>query len=176
MVRQFQRLTGRQNGIKTIQSTLQAMRDCIFQRHFERRIKTRHKAPFLLVTANFVGLFSRTRQPLKVRCVDFNRYGMAILSEQRLRPGDKLEFSFRGRYITEDGIQGTVTSVAEIQDTSHGSGAKATSVKSSTTYRYGIRFSYCQSAKEYNRDVDNAMSRIEGLFGQISQQIQPQAS
>ncbi|OZG72910.1 hypothetical protein BTA51_13190 [Hahella sp. CCB-MM4] len=152
------------------------MRDCIFQRHFERRIKTRHKAPFLTVTANFVGLFSRSRQPLKVKCIDFNRYGMAILSDQRLKPGDKLEFSFRGRYITEDGIQGTVTSVAELQAPCQSSHPRQISAESLSGYRYGIRFTYCQSPKEYSRDVDNAMSRIEGLFGQISQQIQPQAS
>ncbi|WP_020410505.1 hypothetical protein [Hahella ganghwensis] len=151
------------------------MRDCIFQRHFERRIKTRHKAPFLSVTANFVGLFSRSRHPLSVKCVDFNRYGMAITSEHKLKPGDKLEFSFRGRYITEDGIQGVVTSISEVPTPETSAAQNCARSSSHPTYRYGIKFSYCQSPKDYSRDVDNALSRIEGLFGQIGQRVQPQA-
>ena len=136
------------------------MQDYIFRRHFERRIKARHKAPLLTVKANFVGLFSRARNPMTVKCVDFNRYGMAIICDYKLKTGDKLEFSFRGRYITEDGIQGLVSSMTEIEG----------------GFRYGILFSYCKSSRDYNREIDNALSRIEGLFSQFDQRFRPQAS
>ncbi len=136
------------------------MRECIFKRHYERRIKARHKAPLLTVKANFVGLFTRARHPITMQCVDFNRYGMAVTCDHKLKTGDKLEFSFRGRYITEDGIQGMVSSVTEIED----------------GYRYGILFCYCRSSRDYSRETDNALSRIEGLFGQFDQSLRPQAS
>lgn len=136
------------------------MQDIIFKRYFERRIKQRHKPSPLSVKATLLGFFNRPRKSMMVECVDFNRYGMAITSSTELKEGDKIEFEFRGRYIAQPGIKGVVTSVN----------------KTGASYRYGIAFNYCLAAKDYSRTVDNALSRIEGLFHQATPLYRKQAS
>lgn len=82
---------------------------------------------------------------------------MAIESHQFFKKGEKLSFRFRGRYIHENGIEGEITSVA----------------RSRGVYRYGVIFTYAISPKHYRREVDNAVSRIEGIFRQMNNPIDP---
>ncbi|RMF18917.1 MAG: PilZ domain-containing protein [Gammaproteobacteria bacterium] len=117
----------------------------------ERRIKERHHAQHLSVTARAVSWFGVRRAPVCVECVDFNRYGMAIETTHIFRRGERIEFSFRGRYISEQGILGTVVSRTPSR---HGT-------------RYGILFAYCQSPRYYTRQTDNALARIERLCSEL---------
>ncbi len=130
------------------------------RRYLEKRIKARHKADSLEVYASFNGLFNLFRGQISVQCVDFNRYGMAIETRRKLKKGEKLHFRFRGPYIHENDIPGFITSVTP----------------SESGYRYGVMFSYTTSQKAYNREVDNAVSRIEAIFSQGSRQQGQQPS
>lgn len=116
----------------------------------DRRLKARHKAQSLQVTVSPKGFFRRFRREMPVLCIDINRYGMAIETSKRFRLKEKIFLNFRGRYISESDIQGIVASVTETDG----------------RFRYGISFAYCTSAKHYSREVDNALSRIEGLCNQ----------
>ncbi|MBK8970184.1 MAG: PilZ domain-containing protein [Hahellaceae bacterium] len=128
------------------------VRHTAVRRYLEKRIKTRHKADNLEVQATFHGFLNLFRGQMKVDCVDFNRYGMAIETRRKLKKGDKLVFRFRGPYIHENDIPGFVTSVTVTEN----------------GYRYGIMFAYTTSQKAYNREVDNAVSRIEAIFSQAN--------
>jgi len=116
----------------------------------DRRLKVRHRAPDLQVTLSPTGWLRRFRQPVKVRCVDINRYGMALETDQKLRKNERVWLAFKGRYIAESDIEGVVVST----QTCNGH------------YRYGIAFAYCTYSKLYSREVDNALSRIESLCSQ----------
>ncbi|WP_369602975.1 PilZ domain-containing protein [Hahella sp. SMD15-11] len=117
----------------------------------DRRIKERHQARHLQVTARVITWFGVRKAPVEVECVDFNRYGMAIETPHAFRRGDRIEFSFRGRYISEQGILGTVVSRAPSRNGN----------------RYGILFAYCQSPRYYTRETDNALARIERLCSEL---------
>src|SRR5690606_24988066 len=121
------------------------MKEASALRQQDRRLKARHKANCLQVTLNPRGFFRRFRQPVVVRCIDINRYGMAMETAQRLRLREHVLLDFKGRYISETDIEGIVTSVREVDG----------------VYRYGISFAYCTDSKLYSREVDNALSRIE---------------
>lgn len=127
------------------------MQDNPVKRYLDRRIKSRHPADTLSVRAIPAKFFKWFKRPLALTCVDFNRYGMAVECKKLLRKGDRLLFSFRGRYIYENDIEGEVTSIT----------------RSGDVYRYGVVFSYTESPKRYSREVDNALSRIEGIYRQM---------
>lgn len=118
------------------------------RRLLDRRIKARHRADTLEVSAAAVGLLKLFKGHIALQCVDFNRYGMAVECSHKFKKGERLAFRFRGRYIHENDIEGIITSVAS---TDNG-------------FRYGVVFSYAISQKSYSREVDNALSRIEALF------------
>ena len=127
------------------------MKDASALRQQDRRLKVRHKALSLQVTVSPKGFFRRFRQPIRVHCLDINRYGMAMETSQRLRLREHVLLDFRGRYISETDIEGIVTSVREVEG----------------QFRYGISFAYCTCNKRYSREVDNALSRIETLCSQL---------
>lgn len=131
------------------------MRNSAVRRYLEKRIKIRHKAESLEVYATFNGLLNLFRGQMTVHCVDFNRYGMAIETKRKLKKGDKLYFRFRGPYIHENDIPGFITSITQTE----------------SGYRYGVMFSYTTSQKAYNREVDNAVSRIEAIFSQTNKTL-----
>src|SRR5690606_1651890 len=126
------------------------MKSALAVRHQDRRLKTRHQARSLQVTVSPRGFFRRFRRATAVRCIDINRYGMAIETSKRFRPKEWLSLNFRGRYIAESDILGIIASVTEVNG----------------GFRYGINFAYCTHSKLYSREVDNALSRIESLCSQ----------
>ena len=128
------------------------MKEASAIRQQDRRLKTRHKAHNLEVTLSPKGIFRRFRQPIRVQCIDINRYGMALETSHKLRLRERVLLDIRGRYISETDIEGIITSVREVED---------------GQYRYGISFAYCTCNKLYSREVDNALSRIETICSQV---------
>ncbi|MBU6949910.1 PilZ domain-containing protein [Hahella sp. HN01] len=136
------------------------MQEVTFSSQSERRIKVRHTTTAMTAMVCLSGLFSRSKTRIVVNCIDFNRYGMAFHSSQKFRLGEKIELCFRGRYIAENGIQAQIVNCREHE---HG-------------FRYGIQFAYCASSRDYSREVDNALSRIEGLFSKAQEACRSRAS
>lgn len=116
----------------------------------DRRIKARHKAPCLQVTARGKGVVGWLRGSVEVQCIDINRYGMAIESTIAFRLKEKVQLDFKGKYITQSDIEGQISSI----------------VRQGNRYRIGITFSYFACSKNYSREIDNALSRIEHLYHQ----------
>ncbi|MDX1456052.1 MAG: PilZ domain-containing protein [Marinobacter sp.] len=85
---------------------------------------------------------------MAVNCLDMNRYGMALLSPRPVDPGARLFLDFDGRYISESRVAARVVNCRPFQ----------------TGFRVGVRFSYCSNKGDYSRAVDNALSRIEGIY------------
>ncbi|MDC0663777.1 PilZ domain-containing protein [Marinobacter sp. SS21] len=114
----------------------------------DRRIKTRYSARCLSVNVREQAFFGTRRKPTTVCCLDMNRYGMALLSPRPLDPGARLLLDFDGKYISHSGVAARAVNCRPFQ----------------TGFRVGIRFSYCSDKRSYCRTVDNALSRIEGLY------------
>tara|TARA_R110000850_G_scaffold152840_1_gene276117 strand:+ start:398 stop:802 length:405 start_codon:yes stop_codon:yes gene_type:complete len=121
----------------------------------ERRIKRRHKAPDLRITIQSSGIKKWFSSSLDVRCLDINRYGMAISSKKPLRPKDKILITFKGKYISESNIAGIVTESAEVKN----------------IHRISVVFSYAMESKDYCRKTDNALSRIESIYNNQCPQV-----
>jgi len=114
----------------------------------ERRIKRRHKAPDLRISIRSMGLKKWFSASLDVRCLDINRYGMAIKSRKALKAKDKILISFKGKYIAQSNVAGIVTECTRAKG----------------IYRISVVFSYAKENKDYCRKTDNALSRIESLY------------
>ncbi|MFD2229802.1 PilZ domain-containing protein [Alkalimarinus sediminis] len=126
------------------------MKDGISNYRQDRRIKERHSAPCLQVTIRPSGFLKWLRSTVDVKCIDINRYGMAVESPCRFRPKEKIALDFKGKYITESNISAVVTSCE----------------KYAGKYRLGITFSYFTCNRQYSRKIDNALSRIERLYNE----------
>lgn len=126
------------------------MKDGISNNNKDRRIKERHSAPCLQVTIRPSGFLKWLRPTVDVKCIDINRYGMAVESPYKFRPKEKITLDFKGKYITESNIFAVVTS----------------SEKHAGIYRLGITFSYSTCNSQYSRKIDNALSRIERLYNE----------
>ncbi|WP_218668105.1 PilZ domain-containing protein [Vreelandella utahensis] len=114
----------------------------------EQRIQPRFAAPGLSVRVRARRLLHWERQSRPVECLDINRYGVAILTEEALREGTYLRMDFRGEYITQSNVNGRVRSCVQEED-GH--------------YRLGIQFTYCSMRGHYSRAIDNALSQIEAF-------------
>ena len=120
----------------------------------ERRIKRRHKAPDLQISISPIGIKRWFSSALDVKCLDFNRYGMAIESRRALKEKERILINFKGKYISQSNISGLVTECTKVKH----------------RYRISIVFTYAQDNKEYSRKTDNALSRIESLYNNQSSQ------
>lgn len=118
----------------------------------DRRIKERYAAQCLKVSLRERGFFSRGRKSTAVNCLDMNRYGMGLLSPRPVEPGTRLYLDFGGKYISESNVRARVVDCYPFQ----------------AGYRLGIQFSYCLSKRGYSREVDNALSRIEGIYNRYA--------
>jgi hypothetical protein len=116
----------------------------------ERRIKARHKTPDLRLGIRYIGFFRLFRPAIKAHCLDFNRYGMAITSPYGFKEKEVVSVNFKGRYITQSNVKANVTAC----------------VKQEEGYRISMVFCYAKDAQHYSRKVDNALSRIESIYGQ----------
>jgi len=125
----------------------------------ERRIKRRHKAPDLRLSIRAVGFKRWLRPSINAFCLDFNRYGMAINAEHAFKAKDKVVVSFKGKYISQSNVSGVITECIE-QD---------------GQFRMSIVFCYAVNSKDYNRKIDNALSRIESLYNQNQNQNHSQS-
>ena len=126
------------------------MKDGISNNKQERRIKERHSAPCLQVTIRPSGILKWLKNPIDVKCIDINRYGMAVESPNNFRLKEKITLDFKGKYITESNICAVVTSSEEHDG----------------QYRLGVTFSYSTCNRQYSRKIDNALSRIERLYNE----------
>ena len=120
----------------------------------ERRIKRRHKAPDLRIAIQPVGLRKFFSSSQEVRCLDINRYGMAIRSRRPFKANERISIDFRGKYISLSNVEGVVTECVQVKH----------------FYRLSVVFSYAKESKDYCRKTDNALSRIESLYNQQSKQ------
>ena len=77
---------------------------------------------------------------------------MAVLCPRPVESGARLYMDFHGKYICESRVAARVISCQPYQ----------------TGYRVSIQFSYCFDKKGYSRAVDNALSRIEGLYNRYA--------
>lgn len=118
----------------------------------DRRIKDRYPAMCLKVQLQERGFFGRGKNSTAVTCLDLNRYGMAVLCPRPVESGAHLYMDFDGKYIRESRVAAQVISCLPYQ----------------TGYRVSIQFSYCFDKKGYSRTVDNALSRIEGLYSRYA--------
>jgi hypothetical protein len=114
----------------------------------EKRIKRRHQAPGLRAKISRPGVLKWVRPAVDVFCLDINRYGMAIESRYPFREKSFVYASFKGKYIVQSNVKSEVTSCIE----------------KGGVYRISLVFSYAQNAKDYNRRVDNSLSRIESIY------------
>lgn len=92
---------------------------------------------------------------VSVRCLDINRYGMAICSKKAFKPRERILISFKGKYIVQSDVPGLVTE----------------SLPTDEGFRTSIRFSYAMDNKHYSRKIDNALSRIESLYNPKHQRV-----
>ena len=114
----------------------------------EQRIQPRFEAPCLSVRIRARRLIGWEKTSHEVKCVDINRYGTALKTDQDLKPGSRILLDFRGHYITQYNVSGRV--VSRVQE---GDGS----------YRLGIQFNYCVERHHYSRAIDNALSQIEAF-------------
>lgn len=103
-----------------------------------------------MVTIRPSGLLKWLKGPTAVKCIDINRYGMAVESPHNFKPKEKITLDFKGKYISQSNVFAVVTS----------------SEKYAGQYRLGITFSYSTCNKQYSRKIDNALSRIERLYNE----------
>lgn len=114
----------------------------------EQRIQPRFEAPYLSVRIRTRRLLNWEREGRSVECLDINRYGAAILTDEAFRTGACLRMDFRGEYITQSDVGGRVMSCVAEED---------------GRYRLGIQFTYCAIRGHYSRTIDNALSQIEAF-------------
>lgn len=114
----------------------------------EQRIQPRFAAPYLSVRIRPRRLLRWEREGFAVKCLDINRYGAAILTDEAFRKGARLRMDFRGEYITQSDVGGRVMSCVQDED---------------GRYRIGIQFTYCAIHGHYSRAIDNALSQIEAF-------------
>ena len=114
----------------------------------EQRIQPRFDAPCLSVRIRARRLIGWEKTSHQVECVDINRYGTALKTDQDLKPGSRILLDFRGHYITQSNVCGRV--VSRVQE---GDGS----------YRLGVQFNYCVERHNYSRAIDNALSQIEAF-------------
>ncbi len=114
----------------------------------DRRIKERFAAQCLKVNLRERGFFGRNRKPISVCCLDMNRYGMGLLSPRPVEPGSRLFLDFHGKYISEANVRARVIDCYPYQ----------------AGFRVSIQFTNFVSMRSYSRAVDNALSRIEGIY------------
>lgn len=114
----------------------------------EQRIQPRYDAPCLSVRIRARRLIGWEKARHEVECVDINRYGTAIKTDQDLKPGARILLDFRGHYITQSNVCGHVVSRVTEGDGS---------------YRVGVQFNYCIERHNYSRAIDNALSQIEAF-------------
>ena len=69
-----------------------------------------------------------------------------------MEPGVRLFMDFAGKYIRESRVGAKVVECQRYQ----------------AGYRVSVQFSYCLDKKGYSRTVDNALSRIEGLYSRFA--------
>ncbi|MEX2475721.1 PilZ domain-containing protein [Marinobacter sp.] len=118
----------------------------------DRRIKARYPAMCLKVRLRERGFFGRGKNPTRVTCLDLNRYGMGVLCPRPVEAGARLYLAFDEKYISESRVAAQVVDCQPFQ----------------TGYRVSLRFSYCSDQRGYSRTVDNALSRIEGLYNRFA--------
>lgn len=118
----------------------------------DRRIKDRYTASCLRLQLRERGFLGRIGQAMPVTCMDLNRYGMAVLCPRPMEPGTRLFMDFEGKYINESQVGARVVECQQFQ----------------TGYRVSMQFSYCMDKRGYSRTVDNALSRIEGLYSRFA--------
>ena len=116
----------------------------------DRRIKTRHEASSLEFTIHRTGFKRFLKKPIKVTCIDINRYGASIETTHRFRTNERIKIDFKGKYISQSHVSGFISS----------------RVRKKGFYRLGITFSNFTSSKEYSRSIDNALARIETLYNE----------
>jgi len=114
----------------------------------EQRIQPRYDAPCLSVRIRARRLIGWEKTTHEVNCVDINRYGTALQTDQDLKPGSRILLDFRGHYITQSNVCGRVVSRVKEGDGSH---------------RVGVQFNYCVERNSYSRAIDNALSQIEAF-------------
>jgi transposase len=122
----------------------------------ERRIKRRHKAPDLRISIQPIGFRKFFSSSQDVKCLDINRYGMAIRSRRPFKSKERISIDFRGKYISLSNVVGMVTVCTKVRH----------------HYRISVVFTYAQDSKEYCRKTDNALSRIESLYNQEAKQAE----
>ena len=120
----------------------------------ERRIKRRHKAPDLRISIQPVGFRKFFSSAQEVKCLDINRYGMAIRSRRPFKSRERISINFKGKYISLSNVGGIITECVKVRH----------------FYRISVVFSYAKDSKEYCRKTDNALSRIESLYNQQAKQ------
>lgn len=114
----------------------------------EQRIQPRFEAPCLSVRIRARRLLGWEKAAHEVDCVDINRYGTALKTDQDLKQGARILLDFRGHYITQSNVCGRVVSRVQEEDGS---------------YRIGVQFNYCVERHNYSRAIDNALSQIEAF-------------
>ncbi|WP_323751114.1 PilZ domain-containing protein [Marinobacter sp.] len=118
----------------------------------DRRIKDRFQTSCLTVQLREQGFFKRGKPSIAVSCLDFNRYGMAVLCPRPLARGARLLLEIEGKYIYEPHVKARVVTCSPYQ----------------TGFRVSLQFTYCLNANNYSRAVDNALSRIEGFYNRLA--------
>jgi len=114
----------------------------------EQRIQPRFDAPCLSVRIRARRLIGWEKNSHEVECVDINRYGTALKTNQDLKTGARILLDFRGHYITQSNVCGHVVSRVREEDGS---------------CRIGVQFNYCVERQNYSRTIDNALSQIEAF-------------
>ena len=114
----------------------------------EQRIHPRFHAPCLSVRMRTRRLVGWEKETEAIECLDINRYGMALKTNRRLRPGSFILLDFRGHYITQSDVCSRV--VSQVME---GDGS----------YRVSVQFNYCIERNHYSRSIDNALSQIEAF-------------
>lgn len=114
----------------------------------EQRIQPRFDAPYLSVRIRSRRLMGWEKTTHQVECLDINRYGTALKTDQNLKPGSRILLDFRGHYITQSNVCGRIVSQVRESD---------------GTYRLGVQFNYCVERHNYSRAIDNALSQIEAF-------------
>lgn len=118
----------------------------------DRRIKARYAAQCLQVNLRERGFFGRGQKPTTVCCLDMNRYGMGLLSPRPIEAGSRLFLDFRGKYISETNVRARVVDCYPYQ----------------SGFRVSVQFTNFVSGRSYSRTVDNALSRIEGIYNRFA--------
>jgi len=114
----------------------------------EQRIQPRFDAPCLSVRIRARRLIGWEKNSHEVECVDINRYGTALKTNQDLKTGARILLDFRGHYITQSNVCGHVVSRVREEDGS---------------CRIGVQFNYCVERQNYSSTIDNALSQIEAF-------------